>query len=119
MADVKDGGMASTRTTGVAVPTYDSMLWPTLEALKQLGGSGTNQEIVEKLSRIAGYSEEQQNVLHGSGPETEIAYRAAWARTYLKAVGALANSARGVWTFTDYGRSLKQSERPSGKLSRG
>ncbi|HEX9517260.1 MAG TPA: winged helix-turn-helix domain-containing protein [Streptosporangiaceae bacterium] len=35
--------------------------------------------------------------MHNDGPETEIGYRLAWARTYLKGMGLLTNSARGVW----------------------
>ncbi|HZQ38337.1 MAG TPA: Mrr restriction system protein, partial [Dehalococcoidia bacterium] len=37
-------------------------------------------------------------------------YRLMWSRTYLKAVGAIQNSSRGVWALTDYGRSLSQAE---------
>jgi restriction system protein len=45
-------------------------------------------------------------VLHHDGPDTEISYRLAWARTYLKGMGLLTNSARGVWTLTDAGTAL-------------
>ena len=45
-------------------------------------------------------------MLHNDGPETEIGYRLAWARTYLKGMGLLDNSARGVWTLTDAGTTL-------------
>lgn len=82
------------------------MIWPTLQALIQMGGSGAVQEIMEHVIAIEGFSEEQQGILHGNGPGTEIAYRLHWARTYLKKVGALENSQRGVWSITDYGRSL-------------
>ena len=41
------------------------------------------------------FSEDQQAVLHGDGPSTEIQYRLAWARTYLKGMGLLTNSKRG------------------------
>jgi restriction system protein len=44
--------------------------------------------------------------LHNDGPETEIGYRLAWARTYLKGMGLLTNSARGVWALTDEGTVL-------------
>jgi len=86
------------------------MLWPTLQALKALGDSGSNQEIEDKAIEIAGYSEDQQKVVHGNGPQTEIRYRMAWARTYLKAVGALENSQRAVWSITEYGQSLQPSD---------
>jgi restriction system protein len=44
--------------------------------------------------------------VHNNGPETEIGYRLAWARTYLKGMGLLTNSARGVWALTHEGASL-------------
>jgi restriction system protein len=47
------------------MPTFDRMLMPTLEALKQLGGSGSIQEIGDKVIQLGGYSEKQQAVLHG------------------------------------------------------
>ncbi|MBK7402854.1 MAG: winged helix-turn-helix domain-containing protein [Myxococcales bacterium] len=36
---------------------------------------------------------------------TEVAYRMAWARTYLKKANLLANPARGMWALTEQGRS--------------
>ena len=45
-------------------------------------------------------------MLHGSGPQYSFDYQAAWARTYLKAIGAAENSSRGVWSITDFGREL-------------
>src|SRR5690348_5141283 len=98
--------MASNLATKVNVPTYDKMLWPTLQALRKLGGSGTIQEIMNSVISIEKYTEAQQSIVHGDGPQTEIDYRLAWARTYLKKVGALENSSRGVWAITDYGRGL-------------
>lgn len=37
--------------------------------------------------------------------QTEIGYRLAWARTYLKKFGLLENSSRGVWALTEKARS--------------
>lgn len=92
------------------IPSHRTMLWPTLQAVTLLGGSAGLSEINEKAIELQGFSEEQQSVLHGSGPRTEIEYRLAWARTHLKAIGALDNSVRGVWSVTDMGRSLDQQE---------
>ena len=94
----------------VNVPAYYNMLWPTLQALKQMGGSGTNQEIMDTVTEIEGYSEAQQSVIHGNGPGTEIGYRLHWARTYLKNVGAVENSSRGIWAITDLGRGLSETD---------
>lgn len=94
----------------VEIPPYDRMLWPTLQAIKQLGDSGSKQEIDDRVIEIAGDTEAQQNILHGDGPETEIRYRLAWARTYLKKVGALDNSGRGVWEITEIGPQLSETD---------
>ena len=45
--------------------------------------------------------------LHGNGPQTELEYRLAWARTYLKAYGMVNNSQRGIWSITDEGNRLE------------
>ncbi len=87
--------MVGKRVAANAIPPYHQMLWPTLQAIKQLGNSASIQEIEDRVIEIAGYSEEQLAVLHGDGPQTEISYRLAWARTYLKLIGAIQNSSRG------------------------
>lgn len=89
------------------------MYWPTLRSLKDLGGSGTIQEIDDKVIRLAGYSEDQQSVLHKRGPQTEISYRLAWVRTHLKMIKAIENSSRGVWAISDRGRSLRELDMAS------
>ena len=54
-------------------------------------------------------TKEQQAVPHKKGM-SEVEYRFHWARTHLKAIGALENSARGIWTVTDHGRSMSEPE---------
>jgi restriction system protein len=82
------------------------MMNPVLKALKELGGSGTIQEIDAKASEIAGLTDDQLEVLHNpdKGSQTEVEYRLAWTRTYLKKYGILENSSRGVWALTPQGR---------------
>ncbi|MDQ6907635.1 MAG: restriction endonuclease, partial [Chloroflexota bacterium] len=62
--------MASVIDAKVNVPAYHKMLWPTLQALKQMGGSGSVQEIMDRVIEIEGYTETQQSRLHGKGPGT-------------------------------------------------
>lgn len=94
--------------TEVQVPTFDTFMNPVIQALKSLGGSGTIEEINDKASEIAGLSDEQLEVLHNpeKGGQTEVEYRLAWTRTYLKKYGVLENSSRGVWALTPQGRKL-------------
>lgn len=84
------------------VPTYDKMLIPTVKALKNLGGSGSIDEINEEVYKVAGYDEEILEIPHDeNGVQTKVEYRLAWARTYLKKFGILENSSRGVWALVD------------------
>jgi restriction system protein len=85
-----------------SIPSHADLMWPTIKALPALGGSGSINEIVEKVVELEGFTEEQQAVPHGDGPQGQIEYRLALgARSYLKGMGLLDNSARGVWTLTE------------------
>ena len=94
--------------TKINVPTFDKLMNPVIQALKDLGGSGTIEEINNKATEIAGLSNEQLEVLHNpeKSSQTKVEYRLAWARTYLKKYGILENSSRGVWALTPKGRQL-------------
>lgn len=84
------------------VPTYDKLLIPTLKALKLLGGSGSIEEINEKVYEIANLDEETLSIPHKEdGMQSKVDYRLAWARTYLKKYGLIDNSSRGVWALVD------------------
>lgn len=84
------------------VPTHDKMMIPVLEALKLLGGSGSIDEINEKVYEVAGYDEKLLEIPHDdNGIQTKVEYRLAWARTYLKKFGLLENSSRGIWSLVD------------------
>jgi restriction system protein len=94
----------------VPLPKYADLLAPTLRALEDLGGSGSIQEIVAKVVELERFTDEQQAAIHKNGPRTVIEYRLAWARSYLKAVGAVENSTRGVWSITAKGRGMTSAE---------
>ncbi len=85
------------------ITKHYSFFDPVVEALKLLGGSGTNQEILEKVIQITKLSDEEIEVLHLDGPRTKVDYSIAWAKTYLKNFGVLENSQRGVWSLTEKG----------------
>lgn len=95
-----------------AFPSYSDLHWPTILAVRALGGSASVDEIVEKVVEQERFTEEQQQVLHGDGPQTEIEYRLAWARTYLKGMGLLINSSRGVWSLTEDGKTVVRPDLP-------
>src|SRR5215218_1899195 len=94
----------------VYIPPYLDLLWPTLRAVRELGHSAKLDEIDERVIEAEGFSDEQLAVLHKDGPRNEIEYRLAWARTYLKGMGALANPARGTWVTTERGKVMFEEE---------
>lgn len=93
--------------TDIDIPTTWDLMYPTLVAIQQLGGSATKSELEEEVSRIANFSDEQLSVLFPDGSNSagtsKILYRLAWARTNLKKVNAAENSTRGVWSITSEG----------------
>lgn len=76
---------------------------PLLDSLRALGGSGSIEEIYTKTVEVTKLSEAVLAKLHDPDKSslTEVGYRLAWARTYLKKYGLLENSSRGVWSLTD------------------
>lgn len=90
----------------VNVPTFDRLMNPLIQALKDLGGSGTIEEINSKVAEVAHLSDEQLEILQNpeKGSQTKVEYRLGWTRTYLKKYGILENSSRGVWALTPKGR---------------
>lgn len=81
---------------------------PLLRALKALGGSGSIEEIYDKVVELEDFDEEVTSVLHDEekSNQSEVAYRLAWARTYLKKFGVLENSSRGIWSLSDKGKEV-------------
>ncbi len=93
-----------------AMPTFDSLMNPLIEALFELGGSGSIDEIHETVIEMQNIDDELASVPHNPDKSnlTEIGYRMAWARTYLKKYGFLENSARGVWALTPLAREKRK-----------
>lgn len=90
------------------IPTYHELFKPLMQALAELGGSGTIEEIFQKVVDFYGITDNQLGILHQpeKGGITEIEYRLAWSRTYLKKYGLIENSGRGVWALTSAGREI-------------
>jgi restriction system protein len=70
----------------------------------------TIEEMADEIPAVMKLTDEQRAVEHGKGGRSEVEYRLAWARTYLKKAGALENSARGVWRLTQRGLSITPAE---------
>ena len=93
--------------TDIRIPSYLDLLYPTLVAVRNLGGSATKSELLERVPETAGVTNEQLAVLFPEGSrhqgEPKVLYRIPWACTHLKRIDALDNSQRGVWSITQKG----------------
>jgi restriction system protein len=92
------------------VPTFDQLMNPLVRALKALGGSGSIEEIYDKVIELERLPDDVITQPHD--PEksnaTEVGYRLAWARTYLKKYGLLENSSRGIWSLAASAKQVKE-----------
>lgn len=82
------------------VPRYSSLITPTFNALRTLGGSGSNEEILNQVISDMRIPDEVVDIAHqGNENMSELQYQLAWARTYMKKYGIIENSARSIWAI--------------------
>ena len=87
----------------MAIPKYDDLFNPLLEAMKRLGGSASISELTEEIIDMLSLTEKEIAEPHNERM-TKLQYRLTWTRTFLKAYGLLDNSERGVWVLTPKGK---------------
>ena len=63
-----------------------------------------------KVIEVAGIPPDVQAVQHTDHRQSRLNYNLAWAKTYLKKVGAIDNSSRGVWSITKPGENLTEGD---------
>jgi restriction system protein len=93
-----------------AVPTFEQLLYPTLKALRALGGSATNEELLQQVIELEEIPDHIASVKHSDDRQTRLNYNLAWAKTYLKKLGAIENSQRGVWAITESGEKFTEED---------
>jgi len=81
---------------------------PLLDALRDLGGSGSPSEVVDQIAKNLKIPEEIQTELMDSGTP-RFPNQVAWARFFLTREGLLDSSKRGIWSLTDRGRATHLS----------
>ncbi|MBD5458153.1 MAG: hypothetical protein HDR27_06220 [Lachnospiraceae bacterium] len=87
---------------GKNVPGFEQMIKPVLIALDKKGGEASVEELDEIVIEVMELPEKITQIKHkDSGKQSEVSYRIAWARTYLKKYGLIKNERRGIWSFTN------------------
>lgn len=85
-------------------PYFVNYIGPTVEALKDLGGSGQPAEVIDWIANALDVTDEHQLEVLKSG-QTRFANQVHWARFYLSKAGYIDSSQRGVWSLTKKGLS--------------
>ncbi len=83
-------------------PQFLRFYIPIIEVLRELGGSGTLSEVVDKVIEKLNISEEEQKETLKSGTQ-KIKNQIAWARSYLVQNNYIDSSQRGIWSLTNKG----------------
>lgn len=91
------------------VPSFQQYMNPILAALHELGEAVSIETLDAKVVEDMKISRENLGIPHKADvpDRSEVSYRMAWARTYLKKAGLLDNPIRGMWTLSETGLITK------------
>ena len=89
------------------IPKRSELFEPTIQALRNLNGSGSISEINNEIFRLVPISEDVISIRRKSNEkrtynESALEYELAWVRTILKKKGIIEKSSRGIWALTDF-----------------
>lgn len=79
---------------------------PLIQALRDLGGSGTPAEARAKIIENEQLSEDEINQTRGKNNVNKFENEVAFARNYLVNAGYIDKSVYGIWTLTETGKSV-------------
>ncbi|WP_273215427.1 restriction endonuclease [Runella zeae] len=83
------------------LPTRKELMSPTIDVIKQLGGSANTDEIYEKIVENLNLSDSLLEVINGKTGQSELQYNLAWVRTILKNKGILTKVGKGIWVLSE------------------
>ena len=89
------------------IPSRIDLMNPALRALRALGGSASIGELLRQVIQELDLSPEFVDAARLDGPRSGFAYELAWARSYLKKLGLMTNSQRGIWSLTKEGHETE------------
>lgn len=90
------------------LPTYSDLMYPTLRAVKALGGSATSREITDRVIETEGFTDEMLALFYENRDRDEsvLIDRLNWARSYCKLSGVLDSPRRGLFLLSELGQEL-------------
>ena len=90
------------------MPTYQTFMLPTLQAVDRLGGSASVREIRDAMLTALDPPEELLSKTYERNGKSKYVDRMDWARSYCKLSGLLESPKRGLFVLTDAGREVLQ-----------
>ena len=91
---------------------------PLLQALRDLGGSATPQQVRERIKINEHLTEEETSVVTGKSKVNQFENEVAFARMYLVKSGYMDGSVYGIWALTDEGKSVQMTEELASEIFR-
>lgn len=91
------------------LPTYDKMMWPAIVALRELGGSASTEELIDKIVRAMNISEETQTFRRPEKSRDELLLRSDWTKWYLRKAQII-DYQNSLWILLPPGRSITEFE---------
>ena len=91
---------------------------PIVQALKDLGGSGTPAEVRARIVINEHLNQEEINVTRGKTKVNKFENEVAFARNDLAVAGYIDKSVRGIWTLTDAGKQVDITDEMASDLFR-
>lgn len=107
----------STKKNGkVSNASFLKWLKPVIEALKELGGSGTPKDVREKIVKNLKLSNDIINETRGKNNVNKFENEVAFARNYLVYEGIIDKSVHGVWTLTEKGKFIEITDELASRI---
>ena len=88
---------------------FKRWMGPILDALRELGGTGTPKQVEDIIARTNGVTDAQRQILNEKSGQSQFSNQVAWGRQYLIYEGLIVCPKRGVWTLTESGQQTKLS----------
>ena len=89
------------------VPPLRDLIGATFAALKRLGGERSVQQLRDRVIDDLQLGADILSIAHGNKGTSELEYRLAWARTYLRNHGLVTKVRYSAWALTRAGEEVE------------
>lgn len=102
--------IAAAKTKKTSSAAFLRWFGPLLQALRDLGGSATPNEVRAKIIENEQLSADEINATRGKNNVNKFENEVAFARNYLVYAGYLDKGVRGIWTLTEAGKNVEMTD---------